>query len=123
MVRIFIILLFSSLASDIFAQAKADVKDAKKNFGFVKKGEVVRIEYEIINSGNQPLIINRIEFTCSCTTAEFDKNPVLPGKNTIVTLIFDTQPTYDRQDRIALLHTNDPKGPHKLRYKGIVLKK
>lgn len=89
----------------------------------VKKGEVVRIEYEIINNGNQPLLLNNVEFSCSCTSSEFDKNPVLPGKSTVVTLIFDTQPTYDRQDRIALLHSNDPKSPHKLRYKGVVLKK
>lgn len=106
-----------------FCQAKVEVKDAKKNFGFVEKGELVRLDYEITNVGNQPLLLNKVEFTCSCTTAEFEKNPILPGKSTVVTLLFDTQPTYDRQDRTALLHSNDPKGPHKLRYKGVVLQK
>ena len=106
----------------LLAQPKLDIADAKKNFGFVKKGEVVRIAYEISNKGDQPLLITSIEISCSCTKAEFDSQPVLPGKKTKIELLFDTHTVYDRQDRTVLVHSNDTKGPYKLRYKGVVLK-
>ena len=105
------------------AQPKAEIKDAKKNFGFVKKGDVVKENYEITNKGNAPLLLKDVEIGCSCTTATFDVKPILPGHTSTVTIIFDTETTYDRQDRTVLLHSNDPKSPHKLRYKGVVLRK
>lgn len=106
-----------------FAQPKLEITDAKKNFGFVKKGEVVRINYDITNTGTAPLLLSSVEISCSCTSAEYDKNPILPGKSAVVTLIFDTHTVYDRQDRTVLLLSNDKNSPHKLRYKGVVLNK
>ena len=111
------------LQASVYAQPKLKVLDPKKNFGFVKKGEVVRVNYEVSNVGTTPLLITAIDIECSCTTAEFDKQPVLPGKTTTVTVIFNTQTVYDRQDRTVLIQSNDKDGPHKLRYKGVVLNK
>jgi hypothetical protein len=106
-----------------FAQAKLVIKDAKKNFGFVKKGEVVKIEYEISNKGKEPLLITGAEISCSCTTANFPNQPVMPGQSVKVYINFDTKTVYDRQDRTINLTSNDPQSPHKLRYKGVVLQK
>ena len=119
-ITLFLLVLINS--GGIFAQAKLTVKDAKQGFGTVKKGEVVKLNYEITNDGNEPLIINKVEVSCSCTSVEFDKKPVLPSQKTIVTVIFDTKTVYDRQDRVVEVFSNDKKGPHKLRYKGVVLK-
>ena len=96
---------------------------AKKNFGFVKKGEVVKLEYSIKNVGNEPLIISSVEIGCSCTTAEYPKQPIPPNKSEKVVIIFDTKTVYDRQDRVVFLKTNDTKANGKLRYKGVVLVK
>lgn len=120
---LYTIFLFIGLisSSSALAQAKVEIKDAKKNFGFVKKGEVVKVNYEVKNIGTEPLIITDIEIGCSCTTSEYDKKPIPPGQTTTVTIIFDTHTVYDRQDRTVLLKTNDKSSPHKLRYKGVVL--
>lgn len=118
---IFFILLFS--ISLMNAQAKIEVKDTKKSFGFVKKGEVVKINYEVKNIGNSPLIIEEIEVSCNCTKSEYTSQPILPGTTQTVTLIFNTETTYDRQDRVALLYSNGSDKPIKLRYKGVVLRK
>lgn len=114
-------IIFTSIF--IQAQAKLIIKDSKKNFGFVKKGEVVKIEYEISNEGKEPLLITEAEISCSCTTADFPKYPVMPGQSVKVYILFDTKTVYDRQDRTINLVSNDPKSPHKLRYKGVVLQK
>jgi hypothetical protein len=111
------------VSSEHFAQAKMEIPETKKNFGFVKRGEIIRNEYEIINTGNAPLIISDIEISCSCTTAEFSKEPILPGKKSKVVVIFNTTTVYGRQDRIVYVNSNDPKGPYKLRYKGTVSSK
>jgi len=116
------LLLLLVIGANGFSQAKLQIKDAKKNFGFVKKGDIVKLDYEITNIGNQPLLLNNIEIECSCTTAEYDKDPILPGKTSVITIIFDTKSAYDRQDRTVSVTSNDSKGPHKLRYKGVVLK-
>jgi hypothetical protein len=117
----FLLLLFFSSSNFFLAQAKLDFKNAKINFGFVRKGEVVKIEYDFINAGNEPLIISNIEIECSCTSAEFPKQPILPGVSDKIIISFDTKTVYDRQDRTVNVLTNDKKSPHKLRYKGIVL--
>lgn len=119
-----VLFLFSLLSfSSVLAQAKIEIKDAKKNFGFVKKGELVKLDYKISNTGNEPLMITDAEVSCSCTTVDFPKQPIAPGETAKVTVNFDTKTVYDRQDRVVLLKSNDPKSPSKIRYKGVVLKK
>ncbi|MDO9000812.1 MAG: DUF1573 domain-containing protein [Bacteroidota bacterium] len=100
-----------------------EIKDAKKNFGIVKKGEIIKLEYSFTNIGNQPLLISEAEVSCSCTTVDFPKQPVAPNQSGVIVVNFDTKTVYDRQDRVVLLKTNDPKSPAKIRYKGIVLRK
>ncbi len=117
---IFCLLLLSSF---VRAQAKLELKDTKQNFGFVKKGEVVKLNYEFKNSGNAPLIISGVEIGCSCTTVDFPKEPILPNVINTITIIFDTKTVYDRQDRTVLINTNGSAKPIKLRYKGVVLSK
>lgn len=115
------LLLFTCVTA--IAQPKMKIRDSKKNFGFVKKGDIVRLEYEITNTGNLPLIISASEISCSCTTAEYPKQPIAPGQLIKVFIIFDTKTVYDRQDRVIQLISNDAGSPHKLRYKGVVLTK
>lgn len=119
--RLVVVALFFSLS--FYAQPKLQVTDAKKNFGFVKKGEVVKNEYEITNTGNAPLLITAAEVECSCTTVNFPKEPVLPGQKVTVTAAFDTKSAYGRQDRFVILRSNDPAGTTRLRFKGIVSNK
>jgi hypothetical protein len=119
--NLLLFLFVSSLQS--LSQPRLEVVDAKKSFGFVKRGEVVKIEFDIINKGNEPLLINNAEVSCSCTSVDFPKQPILPNQQVKVIVNFDTKTVYDRQDRVVYLQSNDPKGSSKIRYKGIVLRK
>ncbi len=107
----------------LHAQPRIQVTESKKNFGSVKRGEVIKNEFEITNIGNQPLIITDVEISCSCTSVDFPKEPILPNEKKKVLVNFNTATVYGRQDRVVLLNTNDPSGSVKLRYKGIVSKK
>lgn len=120
---LFLLITFFVFYTTHYSQAKLEVADAKKNFGFVKKGEVVKIEYSIKNTGNQPLIISSVEIGCSCTTVDYPKQPIDPNTTEKVIITFDTKTVYDRQDRVVILKSNDKKESTKLRYKGVVLEK
>jgi len=109
--------------SSTFAQAKMEIKEAKKSFGVVQKGEVVKLEYNLTNTGNEPLIITDGEVSCSCTSVDLPKQPIAPGQAAKVIVSFDTKTVYDKQDRVVLLISNDPKSPTKIRFKGNVLRK
>jgi hypothetical protein len=92
----------------LFSQPKLEIKDSKKNFGFVKKGEQVKLVFQICNKGNAPLIINDVEVSCTCTSVDFPKQPILAGQQATITLTFETQNVYYRQDRVAFINSNDP---------------
>ncbi len=117
----FILLVFAS--SNYKAQAIIKIDDAKKNFGIVNKGEVIDMNFTITNIGTEPLIIQKTEVTCSCTSVTFDEKPVLPGQNTVINVKFDTKTVYDRQDRIVKVFSNNKTGETKLRFKGFVKRK
>lgn len=110
-------------AASTFAQAKIKFDDAKKNFGFVKKGEKVVLAYDFTNTGNQPLIISEAKAECSCTTIKWPKDPIAPGQKGVVEVTFDTAPARDRQDRTVEVFSNASSSPDKIRFKGVVLLK
>jgi len=121
MKKLLTILLLAS-ATAAFSQAKLKFTDPKKNFGFVKKGEKVVLQYEFTNEGNQPLMITEAKAECSCTTVKWPKDPIAPGQKGTVEVTFDTSPTYDRQDRIVEVFSNASSSPVKIRFKGVVLR-
>ncbi|MES2761602.1 MAG: DUF1573 domain-containing protein [Bacteroidota bacterium] len=105
-----------------YAQPHLKFTDSKKNFGFVKKGEVVKMDFEFTNTGNQPLLISAANVECSCTTVEFPKQPVMPAQTGTLTVNFDTKSVYDRQDRTVEIVSNAKTAQQKIRFKGVVLK-
>ena len=107
----------------LFAQPSLKFSDSKQNFGFVKQGKIVNLEFSFTNTGNQPLLITETKVECSCTTIEKPGQPIPPGQKGIIKVEFNTTSVYDRQDRMVEIISNDPKSPTKIRFKGVVLKK
>lgn len=120
--RVFCLTLFLIIVVIAKSQAVIKFTDAKKNFGFVKKGEVVKLEYDFVNEGNQPLIITETKVECSCTSVEFPKQPIAPKQSGKIIVSFDTKSVYDRQDRIVEIISNAKNATQKIRFKGVVLK-
>jgi hypothetical protein len=120
--RVFCLCFFLIAGITSFAQPRLKFTDTKKSFGFVKKGEVVKLEFELTNEGNQPLIISDARVECSCTTVEFPKQPLAPAQKAKITVSFDTKSVYDRQDRTVEIISNAKNPSQKIRFKGVVLK-
>jgi len=41
------------------------------------------------NTGNAPLVINRVQASCGCTTPTWTKEPILPGKSGTITAVYN----------------------------------
>lgn len=110
----------------LHAQSKGDsafikFDDVKYNFGVVKQGKIVKIEYHFQNTGKTPLVISNIEVSCGCTIAEYPHHPIKQGEQGMILIVFDTKEKFDRQDRTVDVISNASNSPAKLRFKGVVL--
>lgn len=118
--RFLLLLSFAIVPKLFFAQAAITFAESKKKFEDVKKGTLVKLEYDFTNTGNQPLLITNYEVECSCTSAEFPKQPIPPGQSGKIIVTFDTKSVYERQDRIVEIFSNAKNSPAKIRFKGYV---
>ena len=61
------------------------------DFGTIKEGPLAEHIFEFKNNGKEPLIIQNASASCGCTTPEWPKEPVLPGKSSKITVRYTTQ--------------------------------
>jgi hypothetical protein len=79
--------------------------------GKVVKGETVRHEFIVRNTGTAPLEIREVRPACGCTVVEFDKT-IAPGASGKVTASLDTSGLASGGGSKAIsLFTNDPETP------------
>lgn len=64
-------------------------KETKHNFGNVKLNKPASNTFTFTNTSNKPLIIETATATCGCTTPEYPKKPILPGKTADVKATFN----------------------------------
>jgi hypothetical protein len=117
---LFLLIFFSSLRG--FSQ-KIEFRSLKQSFGFVHEGDTVKLNYELKNVGDKPLIISDYEVECGCTVMERPSSPIAPGESYTLKVTFDTHQKFDRQDRTVKVISNAVNSPVELRFKGVVLKR
>lgn len=66
-------------------------KNDTYDFGKVPEGPVAEHVFEFKNVGKEPLIISNANASCGCTTPEWNKEPILPGKKGKITVRYNTQ--------------------------------
>lgn len=86
-------------------------------FADTKQGQQLSHTFKFKNIGNVPLVISNYKVKCSCTKAEFSKQPIMPNQQSQITITFDTNGKYGYQDRIISIYSNAKKSPVKLRIK------
>lgn len=94
MKQIFLICMTLFMVTSIAtAQEKSAViatENATHDFGQIKEADgKVSHTYTITNKGEAPLVITRVIPSCGCTTPEWTKEPIAPGKTGTITITFD----------------------------------
>ncbi|WP_205503870.1 DUF1573 domain-containing protein [Rufibacter psychrotolerans] len=84
------IYLFLTLALAVLTQGMVSAQGVLTfekdlhDFGNVTEGVQATYEFKFKNTGNQPVIISHVQASCGCTTPEWPKEAILPGKTGVV---------------------------------------
>ncbi len=87
----FVAVLFLFCTASISAQ-KAEITFNEKSYDFgqiAEDGGNVSHVFEFTNTGSTALVIQRVNASCGCTTPEWTKTPIEPGKKGNVTAIYN----------------------------------
>ena len=55
-----------------------------KDFGDIKQNIPASIEFKFTNISKTPQVISDVVKSCGCTQPEFTKEPILPGKSSVI---------------------------------------
>jgi len=106
--------LFLLLTVINFAQIlgpKISIPVSAHDFGQIKQGDIVKFEFDIVNSGDDLLKIKNVNASCGCTAAKPDKNELGPGEATKLKVEFNSAGRLGKQVKTIFVETNDPKMP------------
>jgi len=93
MKKIFLLLIFF-FGLQVFSQekkAKIDFKTTEIDYGTIEKKSNGTRVFEFTNTGNAPLIINRVKSSCGCTVPSKPEKPVMPGKSDKIVVSYNTK--------------------------------
>jgi len=92
----FAVVLFAAFSG--MAQEKAlsggpeiSVDKDVHDYGTIKQGANGACEFELTNTGSEPLIISKAKGSCGCTVPEWPKEPIMPGASATMTVRYDTK--------------------------------
>jgi hypothetical protein len=89
---------------------KMNVPEKIKDMGKVAQGEVLDVDFPIVNEGDETLEIKAVRPTCGCTVADFDRE-IPPGTTGYIKAKLDTQDFAGPISKSILVMTNDPQDP------------
>lgn len=76
------------------------------DFGKIKQGESIQYAFKFKNTGKTPLIITNATATCGCTVPEPPKDPILPGAEGTINVVFNSAGKIGVQDKIITVSSN-----------------
>jgi len=77
------------------------------DYGNVKAGSDGHRFFTVKNTGNKPLIISEVKPSCGCTTPEWSKDPILPGKTAQIKVGYNTG-IKGAFNKLIEVYSNDP---------------
>lgn len=58
------------------------------DFGKIKEDSENNVSFVVTNTGKNPLIIEKVDVSCGCTTANKPEKPIAPGKSDKIEIVF-----------------------------------
>ena len=117
-------MLTNAQPSELIQGAGIQISETSYDFGEITQtsdGEYVYCEFEVTNTGNEPLIISKCQGSCGCTTPECSKTPILPGQSTTIKVRYDSHRLGNFSKKVTI-YSNAENEPEKtIRIKGMVL--
>lgn len=82
-------------------------RDTLFDFGIIPEGEKVKFTYNFENTGDEALIISKVEPSCGCTAVQdWSSRPYSPGEEGTITIQFDSNQRPGKQHKTISVITN-----------------
>ncbi|MDQ0591723.1 hypothetical protein QFZ37_000092 [Chryseobacterium ginsenosidimutans] len=95
-------------------------KSESIDVGNIPQGKPKVIRFEFTNTTNKPIVIENVAPSCGCTTADYTKTPILPGKKGFVEASYNAASAGAFMKTVNVT-TSDSKTPKTLSFKGTVV--
>ncbi|WP_164122054.1 MULTISPECIES: DUF1573 domain-containing protein [Sphingobacterium] len=103
-------------------QGTIEFENSVFDFGKVKEGAVVEHIFKFTNTGKAPVILSQVSASCGCTTPDFTKEPILPGKTGEIRVSFNSLGQVGTQQKIVTISSNAEPRVTTVQIKGVVEK-
>jgi len=91
------------------------------DFGKIKEEEgPVSFTFKLINEGDAPLVIQSVRPSCGCTTPDWSKEPIMPGKTGYIKAVFNPHNRPGAFNKSLTVTSNSEPAISRLYIKGIV---
>jgi hypothetical protein len=85
---------------------KFEFSQKTHDFGVIIEGEKVSYTFKFKNTGKSDLVISSAKGSCGCTVPKYNKEPVKPGEEGFVEVIFDSSGKSGMQNKTVTLEAN-----------------
>ena len=125
----FILLLTALLsAASLSAQqpntSQVTYKTLSHDFGQIREIDgPVSFTFEFTNTSSTPFIIENISTTCGCTTPEYSRQPIPPGKSGIIKVSYDPTGRAGAFNNPVVVTSNNRRDQVRLSIKGTVVQR
>lgn len=93
-----------------------EIEQPKADLGVVIEGEKVKHVFKFKNTGKSDLIINKVTASCGCTVPKWDKEPIAPGGEGEIEVIFNSSGRSGLQRKTISVNANTQPNLHKLEF-------
>jgi hypothetical protein len=117
-------ILFIVCATHLIAQDAGVITFEKiqHDFGKIKEdGGAAVYTYKFTNSGNKPVKLERVQPACGCTTPDWSKDEVKPGKEGSIKISFDPMGRPGTFSKSVTVYSNGSPAVHFLTFSGDVI--
>lgn len=76
------------------------------DFGEIAQGEKVAYSFKFTNTGKSDLIISSAKGSCGCTVPEYSKEPLAPGEEGKIDVVFDSKGKSGGQNKKVTIVAN-----------------
>lgn len=101
-------------------QAMIKFETTTHDFGKITEGTLAVYEFSFTNTGTAPLLLTDVKPPCSCTTPEWPKEAILPGKSAKIKVTFDSKGKPGSFSKTIMVKHNGESGTDYITIKGVV---
>jgi hypothetical protein len=102
--------------------AQISFAEESYTFGELPEGPQATHEFKFTNTGKEPLILSNVRASCGCTTPSWPKDAILPGKDAIILVTYNTQGRVGPFTKSITITSNAASDKKVIYIKGTVIK-